>query len=178
MVGNPDFLTGAEAEKEQAPAFEELQNPEGELHLRFYIPSGSELALNAIGIREVLSQSPDMITAIPNVSPLLLGTINIRGRVIWVADLGKFLGDEEPLNTDRSDIPVIAVEDQDTMLGLAVDRIVGMVWLDVEELQRPRDVPDTMEPFLKGEWLIDKENGKYLWLLNQVALLRSARWAA
>ncbi len=178
MIGNPDFLTGADAEKGQALAFEELENPEGELHLRFYVPSGSELALNAIGIREVLSQSPDMITAIPNVSPLLLGTINIRGRVIWVADLGKFLGDEEPLNTDRPDIPVIAVEDQDTMLGLAVDNIVGLVWLDVDELQRPTNVQDTMEPFLLGEWLIDKENGKYLRLLNQVVLLWSARWAA
>lgn len=180
MVGNPDFLTTADTEKEQAPAFEELENPEGELHLRFKVASGSEFALNAIGIREVLSQSPDMITPIPNVSPLLLGTINIRGRVIWVADLGKFLGDEDLLNTDRPDIPVIAVADQDalTMLGLAVDDIVGMVWLDKDELQRPTNVPDSMEPFLQGEWLIDREQGKYLRLLNEVALLRSARWAA
>lgn len=176
MVGNPDFLTGED--REQAPEFQELENPEGELHLRFYVPSGNEFALNAIGIREVISSSPDRITAIPNVSPLLLGTLNIRGRVIWVADLGQFLGDSGPLDTDRPEIPVIAVEDQDTMLGLAVDRIVGMDWLDVDEIQRPTNVPDTMEPFLRGEWLADKKTNNYLRLLNQVALLRSARWAA
>ena len=176
MVANPDLL--ANAPTEQSTEFQELQNPEGELHLRFFVPSGYELALTAIGIKEVFESPPDRITPIPNVSPLLLGTMNIRGRVIWVADLGQFLGDPTPLNTDRTELPVIAIEDQDTMLGLAIDRIGGMDWLDVEQLQRATNVKDTMEPFVRGEWEIDAENDRYLWLLNQVAILRSARWAA
>ncbi|MDX2097745.1 MAG: chemotaxis protein CheW [Leptolyngbyaceae cyanobacterium bins.59] len=174
MVGNPDFLTGRG--QDQAPEFQELESPEGELHLRFYVTSGNEFALPATGIREVISPPPDRITPIPNVSPLLLGTLNVRGQVIWVADLGQFLGDPNQLNTDRPEIPVIAVEDQDSMLGLAVDRIVGMDWLDTDEgIQMPTNVPDSMAPFLRGEWLID--NTKYLRLLDQVAILRSARWA-
>jgi purine-binding chemotaxis protein CheW len=176
MVGNPDFLTGRG--QDQAPEFQELESPEGELHLRFYIPSGDEFALPATGIREVISPSPDRITPIPNVSPLLLGTLNVRGRVVWVADLGQFLGDQAPLNTDRPEIPVIAVEDQDTMLGLAVDRIVGMDWLDIDEIQRPSGVPDIMEPFLRGEWALDDKGDKVLWLLDQVKILQSARWVA
>jgi twitching motility protein PilI len=177
MVGNPDFLTGRG--QDQAPEeFQELESPEGELHLRFYVPSGNEFALPATGIREVISPSPDRITAIPNASPLLLGTLNVRGRVIWVSDLGQFLGDVAVLNTDRPEIPIIAVEDQDTMLGLAIDRIVGMDWLDAEQLQMATNVPDSMAPFLRGEWLLDKESDKFLRLLDQVAILRSARWAA
>ena len=176
MVGNPDFLTGRG--QDQAPEFQELESPEGELHLRFYVSSGNEFALPATGIREVISPSPDRITPIPNVSPLLLGTLNVRGRVIWVADLGQFLGDANPLNTDRPEIPVIAVEDQDTMLGLAVDRIVGMDWLDIEEVQMPTNVPDSVAPFLRGEWVIDSQTNAFLRLLDQVAILRSARWAA
>ncbi len=81
------------------------------------------------------------------------------------------------LNTDRSEIPIIAVEDQDTMLGLAIDRIVGMDWLDVEQVQMPTNVPDSMAPFLRGEWLLGKESNQFLRLLDQVAILRSARWA-
>jgi len=50
-----------------------------------------------------------------------------------VADLGQFLGKQTALNIERAEIPVIAVEDQDTMVGLAVDKIVGMEWLDVEK---------------------------------------------
>ncbi|MGL5195560.1 MAG: chemotaxis protein CheW [Chroococcales cyanobacterium] len=182
MVGNPDFLTGIGLE--QAPEFQELESPEGELHLRFFVPSGNEFALSATGIREVISQSPDRITLIPNVSSLLLGTLNIRGRVIWVADLGQFLGEPTTLNTDRPEIPVIAVEDQDTILGLAVDQIVGMDWLDVEQVRLPTNVTDSMAPFLRGEWVIppkekDKEEEeKILRLLDQVAIVRSARWAA
>jgi twitching motility protein PilI len=176
MVGNPDFLTGRG--QDQAPEFQELESPEGELHLRFYVVSGNEFALPATGIREVISPSPDRITPIPNVSPLLLGTLNVRGRVIWVADLGQFLGDSSPLNTDRAEIPVIAVEDQDTMLGLAVDRIVGMAWLDIEEVQMPTNVPDTMAPFLRGEWASGDKDEQVLRLLDQISILRSARWAA
>ncbi|NEP59273.1 MAG: chemotaxis protein CheW [Symploca sp. SIO2G7] len=176
MVGNPDFLTGSG--QDQAPEFQELETPEGELHLRFFVPSGQEFALPATGIREVISQSPDWITSIPNSSPLLLGTINFRGQVIWVSDLGQFLGDTTMLNTDRPEINIIVIEDQETMLGLAIDRIGEMDWLDPEQLQIPTNVPDIMAPFLRGEWLLDEESNRYLLLLEQVAILRSARWAA
>lgn len=176
MVGSSDFLTGRG--QDQSPEFQELETPEGELHLRFHVPSGDEFALPAIGIKEVLSPSPDRITPVPNVSPLLLGTLNVRGRVVWVADLGQFLGDGTPLNTDRPEVQVIAVEDQDLMLGLAVDRILEMQWLDVEELQMPTSIPDGVAPFIRGEWVLDRERDRYLRLLDQVAILRSARWAA
>ena len=176
MVGNPDFLTGRG--QDQAPEFQELESPEGELHLRFYIPSGEEFALPTTGIREVLSPAPDRITPVPNVSPLLLGTLNVRGRVVWVADLGQFLGDTVPLNTDRQEVSVIAVEDQDILLGLAVDRIVGMDWLDIEQIQTATNVPDGVAPFLRGEWNLGERDNPHLRLLDQVSILRSARWAA
>lgn len=176
MVGNPDFL--ADRGQDQGPEMQELETPEGELHLRFYVSSGEELALPAVGIREAILQSPDRITPIPNVSPLLLGTLNVRGRVIWVADLGQFLGDPTPLNTDRTEIPVIAIEDQDTMLGLAIEQIVGTEWLNIDDIQMPIDISDTMAPFIRGEWIVDEESNRRLRLLDQVSILRSARWAA
>lgn len=176
MIGNPDFLTGRG--QDQAPEFQELDSPEGELHLRFYVPSGNEFALPATGIREVISVPPDKITPIPNASPLLLGTLNWRGQVIWVADLGQFLGDMAILNTEKPEISVIAVEDQDIMLGLAVDRIVGMDWLDIEQIEQVTNVPDSMAPFLRGEWVLTEGKNQYLRLLDQVTILRSARWAA
>ena len=176
MVGNLDLLTGSN--QDNSPEMQELQSPEGELHLRFYVPSENEFALPAIGIREVISTPPDRITSIPNASPLLLGTYNWRGQVIWVADLGQFLGDIGALNTDRPEIPVIVVEDQDTMIGLAVDRIVGMDWLDIEQIQMTTNVPDSMAPFLRGEWVKGEEHKQPLRLLDQLSILRSERWAA
>jgi purine-binding chemotaxis protein CheW len=175
MVSKPDFLNGS-GQDQFRPEFQ-VESPEGELHLRFYIPSHQEFALPATGIREVMELSPDRITPIPNASPLLLGTLNLRGRVIWVADLGQFLGEATPLNTDRAEIPVIAVQEQDTIVGLAVETVGGMDWLDVQNLMPPTNIPDTMAPFLRGEWSLETKNNQSLRLLDQTAILRSARWA-
>lgn len=176
MVNNPDFFAGKG--EEIAPDIQDLQTPEGELHLRFYLASQNELALPATAIREVMQQAPVRITAIPNASPLLLGTINLRGQIIWVADLGQFLGDEAILNTDRLEIPVIAIEDQETILGLAVERLGEMEWLDLEQLQLSNNVPDQIAPYIQGEWVINQESHQVLRLLDHVAILRSARWVA
>ncbi len=186
MVSKPEIFSSSG--KEQLSPGLQIENsdsvggvaqaadPKGELHLRFYIPSHQEFALPATGIREVIELSPDRITPIPNASPLLLGTLNLRGRLVWVADLGQFLGEATELNTDRPEIPVIAIEDQDIIVGLGVEEIGDMGWLDVQSLMPPTNVPDTMAPFLRGEW-IDTENNKYLRLIDQTAILRSARWA-
>ncbi|BAZ18180.1 CheW protein [Calothrix sp. NIES-4071] len=174
MTLKPDFLVGDDSLSEYRGI--RVESPSGELHLRFFIPSRAEFALLATGIREVIELSPDRITPIPNASPLLLGTLNLRGRVIWVADLGQFLGDATPLNTDRAEIPVIAIEETDTIVGLAVDSIGGMDWLDVLQTIAPTNIPDTMAPFLRGEWVSNNNSGN-LRLLDQTAILRSARWA-
>lgn len=180
MVGSPDFLTGQGTD--QSPEFQELESPEGEMHLRFFLQSGIEMALPAVSIREVTEPSPDRITPVPNVSPLLLGTLNIRGQVIWVADLGQFLGELAPLSTDRADIPVIAIEDQERMLGLAVAKIAKMDWLDVEQLKAARAVGDeadfeAMKPFLRGEWHLGEDlAASTLRLLDHGAILSSERW--
>jgi twitching motility protein PilI len=176
MVGQSPFFS--EGDPQLSSDLQVIQGLEGELHLRFYLPSQEEFALPAVAIREVMQQPPDRITPIPNASPLLLGTINLRGQVIWVADLGQFLGESGPVNTDRAEIPVIAVEDQETILGLAIDSLGNMEWLDVEKLQLSNNVPDHIAPYVQGEWVLEGTEPQHiLRLLDHVAILRSARWA-
>lgn len=164
---------GAEADLNSE--IQSYEPPDGELHLRLHLPSQRELAIPATGIREVVSQLPSLITPIPNASVLLLGTMNLRGQVIWVADLGKFLGDPGVLTTERSEIPVITIEEQEMMMGLAVEKIAGMEWLQPDELEVASNLSDEMAPFIEGEWAMDRSS---LFLLNPSAILRSARWAA
>lgn len=171
-------LSSVTEQVQVAQVFQQLEIREGELHLRFYVTPGQELALPAVAIREVISTPLDRITPIPNASPLLLGTLNLRGRVIWVADLGQLLGEPTALNTDRSEISVIAVEDQEMLLGLAVDQIVNMEWLDVEKLQQLNQASDTMRPFIRGEWVLNEHTHQYLRLLDQKAIVQSERWTA
>ncbi|HHP7229580.1 MAG TPA: chemotaxis protein CheW [Xenococcaceae cyanobacterium] len=176
MVTNPDFFIGNEPEL--SLEIQTLENPEGELHLSFYLASGQEFALPATSIAEVLYPTNDDIAPIPNASSLLLGTINLRGKIVWVADLGQFLGESKLLNPDRSTIPVIAIENQEQVLGLAIDKIGDMDWLDVESLVAAHDLPDSMAPFILGQWSGKKLENRILHLLDSVKILRSARWAA
>jgi twitching motility protein PilI len=180
MVDNQDYFAtpgqslpmGMEAQ---------IEAPQGELHLRFFLPSGDEFALPAAGIREVMQQEPDRITPMPNASPLLLGTVNLRGQVIWVADLGQFLGYPHLVNVDRGEIPVIAIEEQEMILGLAVEKLGETRWLDTDNLQIPDQVPDHLAPYLQGEWILkegEDQKEQRVRLLDQIAILRSARWVA
>ncbi|MEM8672576.1 MAG: chemotaxis protein CheW [Cyanobacteria bacterium P01_G01_bin.67] len=175
MVTNPELYTdnGLDLSLDIKP----LENPDGELHLRFYLASGIACAFPATGIAEVMQQTPDQIAPIPNASPLLLGTINLRGRVIWVADLGQFLGDTVALKTDRPTIPVIAIEDQEQILGLAISSIGDMDWLDVDKLEIYQAPSDNMAPFVQAQWQSESEADSVVNLLDPAKILRSARWA-
>ncbi len=173
MVGDLDFLMGDETQELQ-----ELEAPEGELFLKFKIATGLELALPAVSVAEVMTVGPERVTPMPNVSPLLLGTLNLRGEIIWVADLGQFLGESTPLNVDRSEIPIIAVLDQqDLLMGLAVDLIVGMEWLKAEAALPSTSCPPAMTPYIRGEWS-PGDGRPQLPLLDHTAVLRSTQWAA
>jgi twitching motility protein PilI len=99
--------------------------------------------------------------------------LNIRGQVIWVVDLGQFLGETIPLNTDRAEVPVIAIEEGDMMLGLAVARVAGMYWLKPDNVEALSSVNDPIGEFLRGEWRLS--NNRILQLLDHVAILRSNR---
>ena len=70
MVGNQEFFPGGQ---DQVNDFDHqgIEAPEGELHLRFFVASGIEFALPAIGVSQVLEYAPDRINPMPNVSPLL-----------------------------------------------------------------------------------------------------------
>ncbi len=175
MVTNPELYT--ESGLDLSLDIKPLENPDGELHLRFYLASGGACAFPATGIAEVMQQTPDQIAPIPNASPLLLGTINLRGRVIWVADLGQFLGDSVALKTDRPTIPVIAIEDQEQIMGLAISSIGDMDWLDVEQLEIYQPPADGMAPFVQAQWRPEEESNLLVNLLDPARILRSARWA-
>jgi purine-binding chemotaxis protein CheW len=174
MVLNLDFLTSDDAPN---PAEVEIGSREGELCLRFDVPSGNEFALAASGVREVMSVYLDRITPIPNASPFFLGTYNWRGQVIWVADLGQFLGDKVLVNTDISEISILIVEEQELVMGFAVHTVANTEWLNVNQnLSADREIPAAMKPFIKGVYATSGSDTPELRLLDQVAILRSTHW--
>ncbi len=174
MVLNLDFLTS-----EDAPTTTnvEMGSRDGELCLRFDVPSGNEFALAASGVREVMSVYPDRITPIPNASPFFLGTYNWRGQVIWVADLGQFLGDQLLVNTDRSEVSLLIVEEQEIIMGFAVRTVINTEWLNVDRIVSPDlDLPPAMRAFVTGVYSTTGSDTPELRLLDRVAIIRSTHW--
>jgi twitching motility protein PilI len=175
MLSSPDLPNLAATSPENSSALPQAKA--GDFYLRFFIESGEEFALPAMDIREVLSLAADQITPIPNISPALMGVINFRGQVVWIADAGQFfLDNSKPLNTDRFELSVLVVETQDLMVGFAIEQVKGMEWINLDNLSRPLDVPDCLIPLLKGECRGD--NGQLIRLLDSAAIVRSVRWAA
>lgn len=174
MVLNLDFLTSDDA---PTPGSIDSGTRDGELCLRFGVPSGNEFALAASGVREVMSVYLDRITPIPNASPFFLGTYNWRGQVIWIADLGQFLGDQVLVNTDINEISLLIVEEQELVMGFAIHSVANTEWLNVNQnLAAQREIPAAMKAFVKGVYAIAGSETSELRLLDQVAILRSANW--
>jgi purine-binding chemotaxis protein CheW len=174
MVLNLDFLTSDETPDDRDV---NAGSRDGELCLRFDVPSGNEFALPASGVREVMSVYFDRITPIPNASPFLLGTYNWRGQVIWVADLGQFLGDSVLVNTDQNEVSVLIVEEQELVMGFAVRAVANTEWLDLERMLAPDpQMPTAMNGFIKGVYQATGSETSPLRLLDRVAILRSSHW--
>jgi purine-binding chemotaxis protein CheW len=174
MVVNLDFLSAdTQATETIAPS---LEQREGELSLTFFVPSGKKFALPAFGVREVISTLADRITPIPNASPYLLGTFNWRGQVIWIADIGQFLGDTTLVNIDRGEVSMLVVEEQETVMGFAIRSVANTEWLNADRMNPAPNIPDAMLSFVKGEYSV--EGDESLYLLDQIAILSSARWAS
>jgi purine-binding chemotaxis protein CheW len=178
MVLNLDFLTSDDAPNPNAAS---TGSRDGELCLRFDVPSGNEFALPASGVREVMSVYFDRITPIPNASPFFLGTYNWRGQVIWVADLGQFLGDRVLVNNNQNEVSVLIVEEQELVMGFAVHTVANTEWLNVDRMLPPADEENShitaeMSGFVKGVYTISGSDAPGLKLLDRVAILRSSRW--
>jgi purine-binding chemotaxis protein CheW len=182
MVLNLDFLTSDDA---PTTTNVDVGSRDGELCLRFDVPSGNEFALAASGVREVMSVYPDRITPIPNASPFFLGTYNWRGQVIWIADLGQFLGDQILVNTDRTEVSLLIVEEQELVMGFAVRTVINTEWLNIERVSPPQDgrtvspnldIPAAMRAFVTGIYSTTGSDIPALRLLDRVAILRSTHW--
>jgi len=97
--------------------------------------------------------------------------------VIWIGDLGMFLG-LPPLNTNRPELSVIVVSEQGVACGLAIDRVVGAEFLDPRQLRPPLsgENPAQGPSLVQGEWSLP--DGAVVQLLAPKALVDPQVWSA
>lgn len=96
-------------------------------------------------------------THIPRVRDWVLGLANVRGQLVPLLDLGRFLGRRSSLDSPRS--RMLLVETDDLMTGLVVDMVAGMQRLPEKNFTRQvHQVPETIFPFLRGTYSREGED--------------------
>ena len=85
--------------------------------------ANEEYGIAILKVKEIIGMMP--ITVVPKTPPYMKGVINLRGKVIPVADLRLRFGMEEIEYTDRTCIIVVEIEGKnDTiLLGIVVDSV-------------------------------------------------------
>ncbi len=117
-------------------------------------------AVEAGSVREILDLVP--ITEVPNAPEFVGGLINVRGRVVPLADLRVMFGmDRPPSNQDtRIVVMEIDIDGEPTIAGILADKVHDVTDIEAASIEEAPKVGMRWRPeFIKG---IGKRNGGFI----------------
>jgi len=96
---------------------------------------GEIFAIDAQSVREILDLVP--ITEVPNAQPFASGLINVRGRVVPLADLRVMFGMErpEPDHDTRIVVLEIAIGGEPAIAGILADKVYDVADLELASVE-------------------------------------------
>jgi positive phototaxis protein PixI len=143
--------------------------------------SGSSTATIARqGVTELIDIPSDRVVPIPHLPLAVLGVYNLRGEVLWVADLAVLLGaNERQYHTERWSYPTIVVSAIDPSgetktIGLVVDEIADIEWCELAASSAATVAQEQVERsgWVKGYAIAP--NGEELTILDELAIVDRA----
>lgn len=143
--------------------------PDGEAMRALTLDVGGEVfAIEATSVREILDMVP--VTEVPNAPAFVGGLINVRGRVVPLADLRvKFGMEHRPPDTDtRIVVFEITLEEEPTVVGMLADRVHTVADIALSAMEAAPKVGMRWRPeFVRG---IAKHDGNFIVVpeMNQV----------
>jgi len=117
-----------------------------------------EFALDISKVREVLDYT--RITKVPQTPNYMKGVINLRGSVVPVVDLNNKFGIKETTQTVNTRIIIgeVAVEGEDTVLGVLADSVHEVIEMEPENIEPAPKIGSKLNTeFLKGMGKRDEE---------------------
>lgn len=117
-------------------------------------------AIEAGSVREILDLVP--ITEVPNAPPFVGGLINVRGRVVPLADLRVMFGMDRPPPDQDTRIVVIEIDiaGEPTVVGVLADKVHDVTDIEATAIQDAPRVGMRWRPeFVRG---IGKRNGGFI----------------
>ncbi|MGB7085522.1 MAG: chemotaxis protein CheW [Phormidesmis sp.] len=145
-----------------------------EAYLKFQLASQVPAVIAARSVEEATILPVAQVTAIPNMPPCMLGLVNRRNRVIWMANLARLLGMSVP-DRPRQQYSMVIVKSESS-LGFMVDAIDGIIHLGAEAIQPlPAQVNPILVPYLRG---CAAQADQLLLVFDVEALLQSSAFQA
>ena len=142
----------------------------GEAYLKFQLAPRVPAVFATKAVEEATVLPPSQVTAIPNMPPCMLGLVNRRNQVIWMANLVRLLGMPVP-DRPRQQYSMVIIK-AGSPLGLMVDEIEGIVHLSADALQPPPpQVNLTLVPYLRG---VAVQDDQIVLVLDAEAVLQSS----
>lgn len=142
----------------------------GSAYLKFHLAPQVPAVFSARAVEEAMVLPATQVTAMPNMPACMLGLINRRNRVIWMANLVRLLG-LPVTDRPRQQYSMVIIK-SGSSLGLMVDEIEGIVHLKTSQLQPlPPQVNPVLVPYLKG---CAVQNEQILLVLDAEAILQSS----
>ena len=125
----------------------EVSHREGTQLITFILGS-EKYGLKILNVRELISY-PEVMTRIPGMPDFIVGMINLRGLVIPVIDLrlrfGMDIGEYDKYTV------IIIVQVENKMIGMIVDSVADVVYLEDEKTQASTDISTNIDTqFIQG----------------------------
>lgn len=113
-----------------------------------------EYGVNITQAKEIIK--PSKITNVPNTDEHILGVINLRGQIVPVVDLRKRFNIKSSIENEKDKERIITVEVRENLIGLVVDGVNEVVWVDWDELEPAPEVSGGIkQEFIEGVGKID-----------------------
>ncbi len=107
----------------------------GKMKALTFVLQGESFAIDAERVREILDLVP--ITEVPNAHPFVPGLINVRGRVVPLADLRVVFGMERPEPDVNTRIVVfeVDIDGEATISGILADEVRDVADIDASSIE-------------------------------------------
>ncbi len=136
-------------------------------HLRYGIIIGNQ---HLLFDKSILCEATINTTvySIPNVSPWLSGMINLRGNLIPVFKIDKFLAEKK--TSERENKVVFVIDEGIDAVGLLINELPVAVEIDeesTESIPHPDNVPEIFSDAISNTYEIDK----IIWLEIDISIV-------
>jgi twitching motility protein PilI len=132
-----------------------------------FVLHGRELLASMGDVTEIVSLPS--VTKIPGVRPWVLGMANMRGMLLPVIDLERFLYGESTraMDTQRR---LLVVEFDEVFAGLVVESVIGMrhYWVDEKAAELPSWLDNKISPYIDYSF---ERSGLHIPVFNMATLV-------